>query len=128
MNFDIVTAWFSHISQFERMSDVDYIGLGRRIKSTRREQDMTQEQLANSVGISLSFIGHIERGSRKTSLETLLKIANMLNTSLDDLLRDSLTTEKAPSSLEISEKRAEELDVLNELSSYVNGVKDPWND
>lgn len=69
---------------------MDYIGLGRRIKTARREQNITQEELSARVGISLSFLGHIERGSRKASMETLVKLANTLGESLDHLMRDSL--------------------------------------
>ena len=51
---------------------------------------MTQEQLAEQAGISLSFLGHIERGTRKASLDTLVGIANALKISTDILLQDSL--------------------------------------
>ncbi len=69
---------------------MDYIGLGRRVKTARREHNITQEELASRIGISLSFLGHIERGSRKASMETLVKLANALEVSLDHLMRDSL--------------------------------------
>ena len=112
------------------MSCVDYIGLGRRVKSARREKNLTQEHLADAVGISLSFLGHIERGSRKASLETLVKIANALSVSLDGLLCDSLKSDEkqTPAMRDAVGKKAEELEILNELSNYVNGMKDPWND
>ena len=50
---------------------MDYFALGKRIRKRRVEQGMTQEQLALHVGVTTSFIGHLERGSRKASLETL---------------------------------------------------------
>lgn len=51
---------------------------------------LTQEQLAVKIGVSVSFIGHIERGSRTTSLETLVAICNTLEVSPEYLLYDSL--------------------------------------
>lgn len=51
---------------------------------------MTQAQLAEKVGISLSFLGHIERGTRIASVETLLRISIALKMSLDLLLQDSM--------------------------------------
>lgn len=69
---------------------MDYIGLGRKIRTKRKSNGMTQEQLAEKTGISISFLGHIERGSRKASLETLVKLANTLEVSLDYLMQDSL--------------------------------------
>ena len=43
---------------------MDYFALGKRIRKRRVEQGMTQEQLARQVGVTTSFIGHLERGSR----------------------------------------------------------------
>lgn len=110
---------------------MDYVGLGRRIKSARRAQSLTQERLAETVGISLSFLGHIERGSRKASLDTLVKLANTLGESLDDLLKDSLNAkpkESAKAPIEALDDQVENVDILNELSHYVGSIKDGWND
>lgn len=51
--------------------EVDYVALGQRIRSHRCALHLTQEELAERVGISASFLGHIERGSRVLSVETL---------------------------------------------------------
>ena len=44
---------------------------------------MTQEQLAERAGISTSFVGHIERGTRVASLCTLYSICAVLGVKLD---------------------------------------------
>lgn len=67
-----------------------YQGLGKRIRQQRKLLRMTQEQLAEQAGISLSFLGHIERGTRKASLDTLVRICNALQVSPQLLLQDSL--------------------------------------
>ena len=67
-----------------------YQGLGKRIRQQRKLLRMTQEQLAERAGISLSFLGHIERGTRKASLDTLVRICNALQVSPQLLLQDSL--------------------------------------
>lgn len=51
--------------------EVDYAAMGSRVRRLRLAQHMTQEQLAEACNISFSFLGHIERGTRKMSLETL---------------------------------------------------------
>ena len=66
--------------------NVDYTQTGHRIRRHRRAQDLTQEQLADLIGMSASFAGHIERGSRKLSVETLCAIADALDLSADYLL------------------------------------------
>lgn len=69
---------------------MDYTALGNRIKKLRQPFLATQEQLAEQVGISASFWGHIERGTRIASLATLVAICNTLEVSPEYLLCDSL--------------------------------------
>ena len=69
---------------------MNYEALGQRVRAQRRIARLTQEQLAEMAGISISFLGHIERGTRKASLETLVALANALKISTDILLQDSL--------------------------------------
>ena len=69
---------------------MDYVDLGSRIRKQRRQLGWTQESLAERVNVSTSFVGHVERGTRKASLETLVSIANSLNVSLDYLMAGSL--------------------------------------
>ena len=63
-----------------------YATIGRNIRACRIRRKITQERLAEQADISLSFLGHIERGTRKLSVETLCKIAVALNCSTDELL------------------------------------------
>lgn len=74
----------------DSVNSVNYLMLGMRIRETRKLRQMTQEQLAEQAEISLSFLGHIERGSRTPSLETVVAICNVLNVSPQYLLQDSL--------------------------------------
>lgn len=68
---------------------MDYFDLGRRVKDLRRQQNMTQEELAEKLEISASFLGHIERGTRIASLETLVKLCHALDTDPNQLLAGS---------------------------------------
>lgn len=65
---------------------MDYKEIGKRVRIARHWQDMTQEQVAELVGVSVSFIGHIERGTRKLSVETLHALCTALCVSSDYLL------------------------------------------
>ena len=69
---------------------MDYIDLGHRVRKQRIQLGWTQEKLAERINVSTSFVGHVERGTRKASLETLVSMANALNVSLDYLLAASL--------------------------------------
>lgn len=79
--------------------DIDYQALGEKIRIERQKQNYTQDKLAELCDISTSFLGHIERGSRKMSIDTLVTISNVLNTSLDYLLGDNLVQTNAQLSL-----------------------------
>ena len=72
------------------MVPMDYRDLGFRVRDARRKSGLTQEKLAEKVGISPSFLGHIERGTRVASLETLVALCNELSVSPDYLLSASL--------------------------------------
>lgn len=74
--------------------ELDYIALGGRINRIRKEKDITQSYLAEQVGIEPSNISHIERAASKVGLGTLVKIANVLDCSVDDLLCDSILCER----------------------------------
>lgn len=71
---------------------MDYVALGARIKNKRLEQNLTQEQLAEKVELSAVYIGQIERGERKMTIDTLVKLANSLNSSIEELLKDSTSS------------------------------------
>lgn len=58
---------------------------GKRLRWLRRRQDLTQEQLAESVGISVESISNMERGIYAPSFETLEKLSTALSLSVSDL-------------------------------------------
>ncbi len=53
------------------------------IKLRRRQLNWTLEQLAEKAQISVSFLGHIERGTRVASVERLIRLGKVLDVSLD---------------------------------------------
>lgn len=65
---------------------MNYALMGQKIRLQRRKAGYTQDQLAELAGISTSFMGHIERGSRVMSLDTLQRICVVLDMSANDLL------------------------------------------
>lgn len=66
----------------------DYAALGERIRKARKKMHLTQEQLAEACDLSTAHIGHIERGTRALSIESLIAISRILNASTDYLLLD----------------------------------------
>lgn len=52
---------------------------GLQLRYLRRKKDLTQEQLAESVGISVEFLSNIERGKNAPSFQTLERISLALS-------------------------------------------------
>ena len=57
----------------------------KRMKIARIECDMTQEQLADAVGVTRQTIGLIEAGNYNPSLSLCIEICKALNRTLNDL-------------------------------------------
>ena len=72
------------------MGEINYLEIGQKIRNQRIDHGLSQEALAERVNLSVSFIGHIERGTKSMSINTLLAISKSLNMSLDHLLLNSV--------------------------------------
>ena len=94
-----------------------YQELGKRIRQQRILANMTQEKLSEAAGISLSFLGHIERGTRKASLDTLVRICNVLKVSPQLLLQDSLENDLLGMTSVFSSSKAR---LLREISHAID--------
>ena len=68
----------------------NYFSLGTNIKAARKKKGYTQAWLSERIDVSPSYVSYIENGKKSLSLETFVCIANELNVSADELLRDSL--------------------------------------
>lgn len=70
--------------------ELNYTTIGQRIKKARQNCKYTQEKLAEIVEISPTHMSNIETGATKLSLTTLIKIANALSVTTDELLCDNV--------------------------------------
>ncbi len=70
---------------------MDYMRLGERIREERLKLNLTQAALAESVDISDTYMGAIERGERSLTLSTLVRIVNRLGVTVDYMLSDSVS-------------------------------------
>lgn len=83
---------------------MDLKAIGIRIKEARESKRLTQEQLAEIVGLSSTHISVIERGVKAPKLETFIEIANALNVTADSLLLDVLDNSLQIKTTELSEQ------------------------
>jgi transcriptional regulator with XRE-family HTH domain len=59
---------------------------GKKIKSLRKEKDLTQEFVAKAIPMNQSNYSKIERGVQEPNLKQLVALCNILSASADELL------------------------------------------
>lgn len=91
--------------------ELDFKAIGKRIKIARINQNMTQETVADKIGVTPQHVSNIETGNSSVSLTTLVAIANLLKVSADELLCDTIQIAKP-----VFEKEAQEL--FNDCNEY----------
>lgn len=94
---------------------MNYTKIGERIRKYRREQNLSQEELAEKIGISTTHMSHIETGSTKLSLPVLVELAEKLNVSSDNLLFDEQNISNSEISNLLNECSPEELDIITSI-------------
>lgn len=60
---------------------------GKNVKIERIKKDLTQEKLAEIMGVDQNYVSRIENGKQNMSLGKVLELANYLNTDINNLLK-----------------------------------------
>ena len=68
------------------MMNVNFKLIGKRIQEVRKQQEMTQAELAALTDMSDSYISYFETAKKQASLESLVRISNALGITVDELL------------------------------------------
>ena len=72
---------------------------GRKLKSLRENKGLLQKELGDKIGISASTIGMYEQNRRDPDYDTLKKIAQYFNVSIDYLLDNNVNDKKVDEEL-----------------------------
>lgn len=83
-------------------SKLNYKVIGKRIKEIRKMNNLTQDDLAEKADLSKVFIAYIETNKRKPSLESIVKISQALNSSIDNILIGNTTPNNSDYQLDLS--------------------------
>ena len=103
------------------------IEMGRRIREARLNKGLTMSKLAKDAGTSIVYIGEIERGLKMPSVNTLIKIANVLEVSIDYILRyevksgEKYVYDEFTSKLDTLSKEQKQT-VMSILDAYINNL------
>ena len=68
---------------------LDYKRIGERIKQVRKKRRLTQEKVAEQLGVSTVYYSRIERGSSKLSLVRLVQISEILGVEISEFISGS---------------------------------------
>ena len=66
------------------------IALGKRLREERLHCGLTQEQVAEAINVSTTYIGLIEHGERSVTLDKLIALSLCLHVSVDYLLQEDI--------------------------------------
>ncbi|HKG04146.1 MAG TPA: helix-turn-helix transcriptional regulator [Conexibacter sp.] len=70
-----------------RTASPQLLAFGRTLRKARRDRDLSQEALADEAGLSAKHVGEIERANKDPRLTTVLKLADALELSSNELFR-----------------------------------------
>jgi len=62
------------------------LNIGDRIIQLRKQQNLSQEELAKKVEVSRTIVGNYERNANTPSIEVIIKLAKVFNVSVDYLI------------------------------------------
>lgn len=102
--------------------------IGYRISSLRKDKHMTQEQLAETLDISIKHCSCVERGVSALSLEKMVDLCEILDTNMDYLVRGETYTSlnnMPPSFVEyLKRAKEDELKVMKEYLSLYAKIRE----
>jgi transcriptional regulator with XRE-family HTH domain len=95
-----------------------YEEIGDRVKQFRNEENLTQEKLANSIGVSRTSIVNIEGGNQHAPLHVLWDIAETLDRDLESLIPSK--REVQPNVYDqVDEAYADDEEVAKDLKEFI---------
>lgn len=65
----------------------DQKAFGQRVKYLRKKKNLTLEQMSSALNISIDHLSRIELGKRGVSIDLLFDIAELMNVTVDFLIR-----------------------------------------
>lgn len=84
--------------------DVQLSEIGKRVKQARQAKGLSQMELAEAIGISVSFLSNIEVGRQSMNIKTLIAISDTLDVSTDWILRNDTRAATSVTAEEIAQE------------------------
>lgn len=78
------------------------VNYGQKLKKAREALGLTQEKVAEYLGLGPRYISDIERNKTKGSIDTLIKLCNIYNITPNDLLSEYIYFDIEKSNIELA--------------------------
>ena len=107
------------------MGDTDFLKeMGQRIMVRRKSLRMTQEEMADKLGVSAQMISNLELGKKAIRPENLARVCVVLGLSADFVLTGANTKTAVDAVAEkLVQLTAEELQMVSDMIDYMNSKK-----
>ena len=89
------------------------------LKCAREKKGLSQKEVAEGIGVAKSTYSLYESGNREPNVQTIKKIADLLNVSADDLLGINDEPQTIAAHFDGEEYTDEELDKIKEFAAFV---------
>ena len=83
--------------------EMDYRDIGIRIRKARKAAGMSQERLAEAVGVGTTHISHIETGKVLPSMSVFISLLNVLQISADEVVAGNVERSEVQLMKEVQE-------------------------
>lgn len=83
---------------------VNKLTMGDRIREARKKLRLTQEQLAEKLDVSVTYVSEIERGLKMPSMQLFIGLIESLDVSADHLLQDTVSARRSYGDSQIERK------------------------
>ena len=106
---------------------IDYMLIGKRIKTARKEVNITQEKLSELLGITPEHLSRLERGVTNAGLEIIAKIAENLSVEPEKLLFGAISSSQFYQKPELDEllKKCspEKINIIVQIAKMISELK-----
>lgn len=93
------------------------------LKIARERKGLSQKDIAESIGVARSTYSLYESGNREPNVQTIKKIADILNVSADELLGIDDEPQTIAGHFDGDEYTEEELDKIKEYASFIKASR-----
>lgn len=110
------------------MYDTDLREIGKRIQLCRKQQGLTQEQLAEQMNVSIQMVSNLERGNKAIRIDNLIRLSRILHISTDYILTGQKSVEDISAlAMQIARLSDRDRNMLALLADYCTAEEENCN-